>query len=102
MVAVNQLRLELIEVVADQPRLRNLHRKIAAVEMLNGRNAEDELRRFLGAFKLRRDHPHVVPATTELLFVGADAAGHAPHMRKIRVGEHDDSQRAILLRSDGH
>src|SRR5688500_8677853 len=61
--------------------------------MLNRRDAKDELRRFLGALKLRRDHPHVVPATTEFFLVGADAAGHAPHVRKIRVGEHDDSQR---------
>ena len=91
MVAVNDVRLDAIEKIGDQPRLRNRDGEIAAVEVLNRRRPQNVLGGVQGPLELRRDDPHLVAAAAEFLFVGAHRAGHAAHVRQVGVGEHHDS-----------
>ena len=90
MVAVNDFWSKVVEKLSDQAGLRDRHRKIAAIEMLQGGRSQHKLRGFHPAFKLRRYDPHIVPAAAKLLFIRAYRPGHAAHVRKIRVGEHHD------------
>src|SRR5688500_19260231 len=92
MMRMDDVRLEGIESRSKSRDHGQLHREIAAVEFLNGRNSLDQGRGTWGQrfpFKLRSNHQHAVFSFTNLFREGALGARYSADVRQLGVSLHD-------------
>ena len=90
---MDQVRPEVVHVFTDDVGHRQLHREVAAVEMLDRRYPQ-HIGRVLRALKLRRDDPDLVPLAAAGVFQRFHRSRHAADMGEVGVGEHRDFHRA--------
>src|SRR6478609_6761878 len=100
MVSVNHVGPELVHGSGDQPRRRDRNWKIAAVEMLNGWDANDVCVITASVFCLRGDDQRFVIAAAIFFIERHHTPRHTAQHRRKSIRQHQDSHDILALVSN--